>query len=116
MKNPKWHRDEIILALDLYFKLKHGDINANNPEVIKLSIILNQLNLPVDTQDIAKYRNPNGVSLKLSNFLAIDPDYKGKGMDNYSKLDEEIFFEYLKEKDRLLKEVMNVLKKSLKSC
>jgi 5-methylcytosine-specific restriction enzyme A len=109
MKNPKWHRDEIILALDLYFKLKPGEISANNPEIIKLSIVLNQLNLPVEKKDIEKYRNPNGVSLKLSNFLAIDPDYEGKGMDNYSKLDEDIFFEFRNNKEKLSKEVIEIL-------
>jgi 5-methylcytosine-specific restriction enzyme A len=111
MKNPKWHRDEIILALDLYFKLKHHDITANNPEVIKLSIVLNQMNLPLEKKDIEKYRNPNCVSLKLSNFLAIDPDYEGKGMDNYSKLDEEIFNEFRNDKEKLAKEILKILMK-----
>lgn len=78
MKNPKWHRDEIILALDLYYKLNHTNITASNSEVIKLSIILNSMNLPVERNDAEKYRNPNGVSLKLSNFTAIDPDYTGE--------------------------------------
>jgi len=27
MKNPKWERDEIILSLDLYFKLEPGQMH-----------------------------------------------------------------------------------------
>ncbi len=41
MKNPKWHRDEIILALELYFRTEPGAMHNHNPEVIELSEILN---------------------------------------------------------------------------
>jgi 5-methylcytosine-specific restriction protein A len=34
MKNPKWHRKELILALDLYFKLELGHINSWNKEIL----------------------------------------------------------------------------------
>jgi len=43
MRNPKWHRDEIILALDLYFKIEPGQVSARNPKIIELSEILNRL-------------------------------------------------------------------------
>lgn len=86
MRNPKWHRDEIILALDLYFRTKPGNISAKNPEVVKLSEILNKL--PIHDVFVMnnEFRNPNGVSLKMSNFLAIDPSYHGKGMVSHSKI------------------------------
>lgn len=42
-QNPKWHRDEVILVLDLYYRLESGQMNASNPEVIKTSEILNKL-------------------------------------------------------------------------
>lgn len=100
-RNPKWHRDEIILALDLYFKLERKDIGANNPEIIELSKVLNKLPIHNKTIITEKFRNPNGVSLKLSNFLAIDPDYKGKGMGSYSKQDYLIFNEFVGHKDTL---------------
>ncbi len=34
MRNPKWHRDEIILALDLYFKIDPGQIHARLYEFV----------------------------------------------------------------------------------
>jgi len=41
MRNPKWHRDKVILALDLYFRLEAGQVHASNPEIIELSALLN---------------------------------------------------------------------------
>jgi len=94
MKNPNWQRDELILALDLYFQLEPGQISKNNEKIEALSEILNQLPIhPFDARN-KKFRNPNGVGLKLSNFLAIDPDYSGKGMQRYGKLDKTIFLEF----------------------
>lgn len=94
MKNPKWHRDEIILALNLYFNPDRGIVDSRNPKIIALSNILNQLPHFKNRPDAEKFRNPNGVSLKLSNFMAIDPNHEGKGMKGFSKLDEEMFNEY----------------------
>ncbi len=101
MRNPKWHRDEIILALDLYFSQERGSIDKKNPKIIELSKTLNDLPLFPDRPDEEKFRNTNGVSLKLSNFLAFDPKYKGKGMTSGSKLDEEVFKEFRYQKERL---------------
>ncbi|MFN8290250.1 MAG: HNH endonuclease [Chitinophagaceae bacterium] len=100
-RNPKWHRDEIILALDLYFDKDRGSVDSRNPKVIALSKLLNKLPIFKDRPDAQKFRNPNGVSLKLSNFLAIDPDYTGKGMEAVSKLDKELFKEFVNQKGKL---------------
>ena len=103
MRNPKWHRDEIILALDLYSRLEPGMINSSNPDIEELSFFLNRLPIHEVRPDEAKFRNPNGVSLKLSNFLAIDSSYKGKGMQSYSQLDEKVFKEFESDTERLHK-------------
>src|SRR5690606_24716563 len=94
MRNPKWHRDELILALDLYFRVTPGQIHARNPAIIELSETLNKLPFFDSKPDAERFRNANGVGLKLSNFLAIDPSYHGKGMQAYSKLDKEVFDEF----------------------
>lgn len=103
MKNPKWHRDEIILTLDLYFQIKPGQIHNRNPRIIELSEILNSLPIHKSADKDHKFRNPNGIGLKLSNFLAIDPNYQGKGMERYSKLDEKVFFEFHENRNELSK-------------
>ncbi|MEI9912269.1 MAG: HNH endonuclease [Bacteroidota bacterium] len=101
MRNPKWHRDEIILALDLYFSSDRGSIDDKNKKIIQLSKVLNELPIFPDKPDKERFRNANGVTLKLSNFLAFDPTYKGKGMSGGSKLDEEVFKEFEDQKDKL---------------
>lgn len=103
MKNPNWHRDELILALDLYFRLKPGQIHARNSEIIALSELLNKLPIHSVKPDAERFRNANGVGLKLSNFLAIDPNYAGKGMERSGKLDEEIFNEFKDNRELLSK-------------
>ncbi|RBW61440.1 HNH endonuclease [Tenacibaculum sp. E3R01] len=91
---PKWHRDEVILALDLYHRIEAKEMDSKNPKVIEVSEILNRLPIHKNRFENNKFRNPNGVSMKLNNFKAIDPNYNGKGMDRYSNLDKEVFFEF----------------------
>lgn len=40
MRNPKWHRDEIILALDLYYDKDLGSMDSGNHKIIALSELL----------------------------------------------------------------------------
>jgi 5-methylcytosine-specific restriction protein A len=94
LRNPPWHRDEIILALDLYSRLEPGQIHAKNLDIQELSRLLNRLPIFDVRPDEVKFRNPNGVGLKLSNFLALDTSYHGKGMQSYSQLDKKVFAEF----------------------
>jgi 5-methylcytosine-specific restriction protein A len=110
MRNPKWHRDEIILALDLYFSPTRGSIDGRNPNIVELSKILNSLPLFYNKPDEEKFRNPNGVTLKLSNFLPFDETYEGKGMTGGSKLDKALFMEFVNKKDEL-KAIASEIKK-----
>ena len=117
-RNPKWHRDEVILALDLYFRIERNSIGPTNPQIIELSKLLNKLPIYRNSNTTEKFRNPNGVSLKLHNFSAIDPNYKGEGMKSYSKLDDEIFHEFVNDKEGLSKiasRIKEVLKDNLLS-
>ncbi|PST83890.1 HNH endonuclease [Pedobacter yulinensis] len=111
MRNPKWHRDELILALDLYFKTEPGKMHARNAKIIELSRILNLLPIHGLKDSYERFRNPNGVGLKLSNFLAIDPTYTGKGMEAFGKLDSEVFYEFQNEREKLeslAREIRNI--------
>ena len=42
-RNPPWQRDELILALDLYFRHRPDTISKKHPEVAALSELLNKL-------------------------------------------------------------------------
>jgi 5-methylcytosine-specific restriction protein A len=78
-RNPPWTRDELILALDLYFRLGRKHEGPSHPEVMALSKALNTLPIH-DNQQRADFRNPAGVAMKLANYLAIDPEYPGTGL------------------------------------
>ncbi|MGK7389138.1 MAG: hypothetical protein ACNS60_02265 [Candidatus Cyclobacteriaceae bacterium M2_1C_046] len=51
-----WSKEELILTINLYFKLPFGKMHSGNPDVIKLSEILG--------------RSPNAVAYKLVNFAS----------------------------------------------
>lgn len=82
-RNPNWTRDELILALDLYFRV--------NPSVVALSRLLNDFPVHPVRPDAARFRNPNAVYMKLGNLLRLDADCTGIGLEAGSKLDREVW-------------------------
>ncbi|GAB5538204.1 MAG: hypothetical protein Salg2KO_03070 [Salibacteraceae bacterium] len=103
MRNPPWHRDELILALELYSRMESGKMNKSHPDIIELSQILNKLPIHNIRPDAVKFRNPNGVSMKLNNFKTFDPTYSGKGLDRGGQLDKIVFEEFQFDEARLHK-------------
>lgn len=60
-----WTDEEMILALDLYFKLPFGRLNKSTPEVIQLANLIGRTN--------------NSVALRLVNYAACDPYIRNSG-------------------------------------
>lgn len=100
-RNPKWKRDELILALDLYFKVNPIHTSEKNSEIIALSKLLNSLPIHTIEEKQKGFRNPNSVYMKLCNFLRFDPLYHGKGLTAGSKLEEYIWNEFSNNKTQL---------------
>ncbi len=96
-RNPKWTRDELILALDLYF------------EVVELSGVLNRLGLPPKGQ--SNYRNPSSIAMKLGNFNRLDSKRNGGGLAHGSKLDGEIWREFVGNRSKLSEEAAAIKRK-----
>lgn len=94
MRNPKWHRDELILALDLFFRHNPLRISKSHEEVVKLSNILNSLPIYSNKPDKKRFRNPNGVYMKLCNFLRFDPEYQGVGLERGGRLEKEVWDDF----------------------
>lgn len=111
-QNPIWVRDEVILALELYFRdpTTHG--NASHPEVIKLSQLLNTLPIHKGRDKGETFRNPNGVGMKLANFRAFDSRY-GTGLSRKSKLDKQVWEDFSNDIDRL-KRVASAITNNIK--
>lgn len=100
--NPDWVRDELILALDLYFEIEfRRHRSEKNPKIKELSEQLNALPIHKEHLRGRDFRNPTGVYMKLSNFLRFDPAYSGGWRNKGARLDEEVWNEYAPDLPRL---------------
>jgi putative restriction endonuclease len=83
-----WNKEESILAINLYCKIPFGQMHSRNPDVIELATLID--------------RSPSAVARKLGNFASLDPKLKErgiKGLENNSKLDKEVWHEYMQNWD-----------------
>jgi len=110
-RNPSWAREELILALELYLRHSPSSISKTHKEVIALSDLLNKLPIHSLRPNEAKFRNPNGVYMKLCNFLVHDPSYTGKGLKAGNRLEKEVWDEYA-DKPKLLQHTIDLIKTS----
>lgn len=102
-RNPKWTRDELILALDLYVRHRPAVLGNTSDEVIELSEILNRL-ARAEQDRSPTHRNANGVAMKLLNFRPFDPEYTATGrvgLHHTSKGDQEVWREFASDPVRL---------------
>jgi predicted restriction endonuclease len=82
-----WTKDELMLAINLYSKLTYGQMSHTNRDIIELANLIG--------------RTPSSVTFKLVNFASLDPRLTQKGMVNASKLDKEIWQEYMNNWDEV---------------
>ena len=79
----KWSYNELIIALNLYYKIPFSKINSKQQSIIKLAKLIN--------------RTPSSVALKLVNFARLDPALQSRkisGMKHGAKADVEIWNEF----------------------
>ena len=105
-RNPTWENDELILALDLY--LRRGQPDQSDPEVIALSGLLNRLPLHADRPDSERFRNPNGVHMKLGNFRRLDPSYSGRGLERGGAGEQLVWERFASNPDELAAAVRRI--------
>ena len=79
----RWTRDQLLIVLNLYHKLRFGQFDARQPVII----------------DLAKRigRTPGAVAMKLSNLASLDPALKLRGirgLPGASNLDRELWQEF----------------------
>lgn len=89
-----WTREELIIVFNLYLKIPFGKIHHSTKEIIELAELLPD-------------RNPNAVSMRLSNFASVDPYHQNRGIkgltggikqvqpiwDEFHDNEEELIFE-----------------------
>lgn len=95
-----WTREESILAINLYCKIPFGQMHSRNADVIDLANLID--------------RTPGSVARKLGNFASFDPKLRERGvrgLENASKLDEQIWQEYMHDWDEQFIESEKLLAK-----
>jgi len=114
-RNPPWTRDELILALELYMRNRASPPSKTSVEVQDLSAILNKLGAALGFGENNKFRNANGVYMKMMNFRRFDPEYtaSGKvGLTRGNKDEEDVWREFARDKVRLTN-VANAIRKAI---
>ncbi len=91
-------RDELILALDLY--LQEGRVPTDE-SVRDLSKVLRAIPIDRHFADDPRFRNENGVRLKVSSFVAIDPASDTSGMSRHGAGDVAVWDEFHQRPDEL---------------
>ena len=99
-----WTHDELVLTLDLYYRLPFGRLVRTTPEVIELANLIGRSN--------------TAVALRLVNFAACDPviiESGRTGMVGGISICKPIWNEYDGQKEKLFYEAQQI-KASLKNC
>ena len=94
----RWTRNELLLALNLYFETPFGKQHKTYPPIVALAELLG--------------RTPSSVSMKLCNFTSLDPveaDRGISGLSGASKLDKAIWEEFHNSKAELVDEIETLI-------
>lgn len=88
----KWSRDEFMLVMNLYTKLRYGQFNYRNLDVIKLATLIG--------------KTPGAVAFKLVHLSRQDPKHKNrvKGLANPGKNAIEMYNAFTSNWDEMLYE------------
>src|SRR6202041_2312516 len=84
-RNPPWARDELILALDMYLRYAGNPPGKGSAEIAELSETLNRLPRFLGLTRTERFRNANGVYMKLMNFRRLDPALTESGRVGLSR-------------------------------
>jgi hypothetical protein len=86
----KWSEDELILALELYYRIEFGQLHQKNSDIIRLADLIG--------------RTPGAIAMKCCNFASLDPVQKSRGvvgLSGASKLDRELFSRFENDRDSI---------------
>lgn len=101
MRSDLWQRDQLILALNLYWKIPYNKISgSSNEEIKKLAKIIG--------------KTPAALAFMLMNFTALDierQDDGKKGKRPPGELATKLWFEYLNNWEKLADDSFEILQK-----
>ena len=108
-RNPPWSQDELIVTLDFYLRHSPAIPSKSSSEIAELSRFLNDLRASHGADIPEKFRNHNGVYMKLMNFRRLDPQYLGKGLERGGYADEVVWRMYADDREALRKAAAAIL-------
>lgn len=108
-RNPPWTRDELLVALDYYMSNPDDYFSPSGEGVLDLTAKISQVAKALGLTGSDTLRNANGVSMKLLNFRAHDPNHDTKGLSRGNKLEEVVWAEYADDPAALKKVVASIL-------
>jgi len=79
----RWTRDQLLIVLNLYHKLRFGQFDEKQPVIVDLAVRIG--------------RTPGAVAMKLSNLASLDPVLKLRGirgLEGASNLDRALWEEF----------------------
>ena len=94
IRNRRWTEEEMILALNLYFKLPFGQFQSKNPDVIALAKLIN--------------RTASSVAMRLCNYEYVNT---GKGLSGGATQCRPIWNKYVNNREQLKKDINEILLK-----
>src|SRR5581483_9437917 len=110
--NPKWTRDEAVLALQLYLDCKGSIPARSDPRVRELSNLLKRLPVhPLSTRKVS-FRNEAGIVFNLQNIRKV---VTGKGLPNVSSMHRKVWAEFASHPEKLQALVAVIRRRAKKS-
>ena len=108
--NPKWTRDETLVALDLFYRF--GALDRSKSEVVQLSDLLRRASSVPHNERKPSFRNADGVALKMQNLLsAMDPS---RGLSS-SLMDKAVVVEFPESKKNELHQIALVIRAAMET-
>lgn len=97
VQNSDWSWEEHVLALEFYMRNPSSPPSKTSSEIAELSATLWRLGELTGASMNEKFRNPNGVYMKLMNFRRLDPSFQSQGKSGLaagSMGEEEVWDRY----------------------
>ena len=76
----RWSREELLVVLNLYEKLRFGQFHSRQPVVVEVAEKMR--------------RTPGSLAMKLSNLASLDPNLQARGivgLQGVSNLDKAVW-------------------------
>lgn len=99
--NPDWTKDETILALDLVLKSWPRIPGKGSPEVQALSALIRCLPIHSSAKKNDRFRNPDGVYLKLQQLASLHADKSSRKGLRPSITDRAVWADYANDPRRV---------------